>query len=100
MKYYHVTPEKNLKTILQEGLKPMLGKYSEAMGETEAGIWMFPSIEDAKEMAPIWLEPFYGTDLILLLVDLPDGWPLEYTGSDYEVISREKISPKYISVAV
>ena len=98
MTLYHATKEENLRQILSDGLKPGIGEYAKEMGEIKAGIWLFPSYEDAIEMVPVWLEPFYGTDLALLRIDLPDNFPLEYTGSDYEVVSTEPIPTKYITL--
>ena len=98
MTLYHATKEENICQILSDGLKPRIGKYAKEMGEKEAFIWLFPSFKDAMEMIPVWLEPFYGTELALLRIDLPDNFPLEYTGSDYEVITAEPIPAEYITL--
>ena len=60
------------------------------MGETKAYIWLFPDLEDAIEMIPIWLVPYYGSNLSILEVNLPDDHPVEYTGSDYEVVTDKE----------
>ncbi len=93
---YHVTEQKNLPGILREGLIPNIGGYAAEMGEKKPHVWLFPSREDAEEMIPVWLEPFYGSDLALLEVRLPDDFPLEYTGSDYEVVTTRAIPPNCI----
>ena len=98
MLLYHVTKAENVPSILKNGIIPKRGKYANEMGETSTSIWFFQCLEDADEMAPIWLEPFYGTDLVFLEVELPDDYPLEYTGSDYEVCISSVIPPKYIRV--
>ena len=98
MTLYHATKEENLRQILSDGLKPGIGEYAKEMGEKKAGIWLFPSYEDAMEMIPVWLEPFYGTKLALLRIDLPGSFPLEYTGSDYEVVSTVPIPVEYITL--
>ncbi len=98
MTLYHATKEENLRQILSDGLKPGIGKYAKEMGEIKTGIWLFPSYEDAIEMVPVWLEPFYGTDLALLRVDLPDNFPVEYTGSDYEIVATKPIPAEYITL--
>lgn len=95
---YHVTKKENIEKIMNEGLIPMLGKYAVEMGECIPSVWLFPDIDDAKEMAPIWLEPFYGPDLVYLKVYLPDNTMLEYTGSDYEVYVTTCIPPSNISI--
>lgn len=98
MKYYHATPVSNADAILKEGLTPKIGAYASEMGEATKAIWMFPSVEDAEEMIPIWLEPIYGDDFIILEITLPDDWEVEYTGSDYEVYTTKKIDPEYIRI--
>lgn len=98
MKLYHVTSSENVGRILHEGLIPSIGGYAESMGETQASVWLFPTLEDAEEMAPVWLEPYYGDDLTFLEVELDDDFPLEYTGSDYEVVVHETIPPDNICI--
>lgn len=98
MVLFHVTSRKNLESIMKSGLVPQLGKYAREMGETRPSVWMFPCLEDAQEMAPIWLEPFYGADLGFLRIDLPDDFDIETTGSDYELFTTERIAPNRISI--
>lgn len=98
MKYYHITKSCNVNNILKNGLVPTLGDYALEMGEYEPSVWLFIGIDEAEEMAPVWLEPFYGDDLVMLEVDLPDNFPIDYTGSDYEVVSFSTIPPQYISL--
>ena len=76
----------------------MIGEYAEKMGEKEASVWCFPCLEDAYEMTPIWLEPVYGGDLAILEIRLPEDFPVEYTGSDYELVSKVDIPAKFISL--
>lgn len=98
MRTYHATPIGNIETIKKEGLLPQVGAYASTMGETEKAIWLFRGLEEAEEMVPLWLEPFYESELVLLEVTLPDDFPLWETGSDYEVLTLEKIPPEYISI--
>ena len=63
------------------------------MGETEPYVWLFPEIDDAAEMAPVWLEAFYKEPVVILKIILPDDWPIEYTGSDYEICTSKAIPP-------
>ena len=97
-KYYHVTPSKNVTNILKEGLIPKIGNYSKEMGENIKAVWLFPDIDDAEEMTPIWLESFYEEELTILEIDLPDDIPVECSGSDYEVYVTRTINPKYIKI--
>lgn len=98
MKLYHVTPAQNVKSILATGLLPQIGNYARQMGETTASIWLFSDIDDCLEMTEAWLIPVYGDDLTILEVTLPDDFPLEYTGSDYEVFVVKPISADHIKV--
>lgn len=91
MTLYHVTPSRNIASILKDGLIPQVGKYAKEMGEDTPAVFLFPCMEDAQEMKAVWLEPFYGNDLVSLEVTLPNDFPLEYTGSDYEVVSLRPI---------
>ena len=98
MKYIHVTQNNNLKSILKNGLIPQIGKYAKEMKECEPSIWLFPTLEDAKEMVPIWLIPSYGDNLVFLEISLPDDFPINYTGSDYEITVTRPIPPKWIKI--
>ena len=98
MELYHVTKSENVADIMKNGLVPSIGKYATEMGETQKAVWLFPRLEDAQEMIPVWLEPFYGSDLCILKINLPDDFPVEYTGSDYEVYVTETIRPEYITI--
>ncbi len=98
MELYHVTQSKNIKNITELGLIPSIGKYAAEMGETHKAVWLFPGLKEAQEMIPIWLKPFYGVDLSILKVSLPDDFPVEHTGSDYEVYTAETISPEHITI--
>ena len=98
MELYHVTPKENAEKILKDGLSPSIGAYAKEIGETKEAVWLFTGLEEAKEMTPVWLETFYCTDLCMLKISLPDDFPVEYTGSDYEVYVTEKISPEHIEI--
>ena len=99
-KVYHVTQTDNLRNIIKEGLLPQIGKYAKTMGETEPGIWVFPNMEDALEMIPVWLEPFYGNDLSILEISLPNNAEIESTGSEYEYVLKSPIRPEYIRIVI
>lgn len=99
MKLYHVTPGHNLDGIFKKGLIPQKGAYASEMGESEKAIWLFQTLEDADEMIPIWLEPFFGDDLVILEITLPDDYQLEYSGRDYEVYTTMKIGPEHIRIS-
>lgn len=98
MVLFHVTRRENVESILINGLIPQLGRYAQEMGETVPAVWLFPCLEDAEEMAPIWLEPVYGHDLAYLRIELPEGYDVQETGSDYELLGTERIPPENITV--
>ena len=98
MKAYHVTPRTNLHSIFENGLIPQVGEYSKKMNEETTAVWLFPSLADAKEMKSVWLEGFYGPDLVTLEIELPDEYPLGYTGSDYEMFTVKELPPEWIKV--
>ena len=98
MTLYHATTTERLASIKKEGLVPKIGKYAAAMGETEESVWLFNGLDEAEEMMPIWLEPVYGPELVLLEVTLPDDFPITETGSDYEVTTHEQIPAEWVCI--
>ncbi len=98
MTVFHVTEQKNVENIIENWLVPAIGKYASEMGKDTPAVWLFPTLEDAEEMAQIWLGPFYGDDLVYLRIELPDDFSVEYTESDYEIVSERKIPAEWISV--
>lgn len=40
MKYYHLTSETEVGSILKNGLKPLIGENSESVGETEERVYL------------------------------------------------------------
>lgn len=51
MKGYHISPKKDRKTILKEGLKPVLGPRSTRFGEGEPKLFFTPDLEDSVKLA-------------------------------------------------
>ena len=92
---YHVTPVKNLKQILKQGLVPQIGTRSELLGEPQPAIFLFRSILDAEEALMNWLgDEFEDEPLALLKVNLP--LDLAHKEQDFETQVFEKIPPQNI----
>jgi len=71
--FYHVTPAKNVKWIMEEGLTPSTGSTSSSYGETEERVYLFPSLIDAQDAVNNWLGDQYENDILALLqVDASD----------------------------
>ena len=67
---YHVTPSKNVKNILTEGLEPKIGKASETNGEKQPYVYLFTSLDWVKEGIETWLGAVYwDEDLSVLSIN-------------------------------
>lgn len=52
---YHVTPTRNLNSILEKGIEPRIGPRSRRLGEKIPGIYCFPTIDDIEDALDNWL---------------------------------------------
>ena len=97
-KYYHVTPHKNLKKILTEGLLPKKGKRSQNLGEKKSAIYLFDSIDDAEDAVMNWMgDEFPESErLVLLEITLPNDFKVVKEKGQFETISYNQIPKKYI----
>ena len=96
-KYYHITPKRNLPSIMKHGLIPQAGKRSKQLKEEEA-VFLFPSLEDLGNALCNWFGDCFDEDEILvsLEVHLPDSFPVENGAVGYEKISKTVIPPCYV----
>ena len=94
---YHVTPERNVKYIIQDGLVPCVGDNSSSYGEEEERTYLFPSLDDVEAALSSWLGEQFEEDILALLEVDVAGIEL---GSDvgFEVFTHEVISPDRITV--
>jgi hypothetical protein len=53
MKAFHISPKKNRKKILNEGLKPTLGPRSKRFGEREPKLFLTQNIKDSIDLINI-----------------------------------------------
>lgn len=102
-RYFHVTPMGNLESILQNGLLPMMGERSIDCNEHQKAIYLFRSITDMDNALLNWLgECFEDIDLVILQIDVPDGFPIttekDSNGDEFfESVCLEPIPVDYIS---
>ncbi len=80
-RFFHVTPKQNLNSILANGLIPQIGKRSEDIGESQEAIYLFPNFEEMDNALANWLGECFidddeEEDLIILQIDLPEGFPV------------------------
>jgi hypothetical protein len=96
--YYHVTPTKNVPSIMSEGLKPQQGSRSERM--TDHGIFLFKDMEDMEDALVNWLGDEFEEDesLTLLGVELPLDADIAPEAVGFEVNVLSPIPPQYIQI--
>jgi hypothetical protein len=94
--YYHVTPTKNVRSILKNGLKPSVGKSSEKMGETPS-TFLFKNEADAHDAVMNWLGDEHDEPLTMLKVNLPKHIKAHETEAGYERQVHEHIPAECIS---
>lgn len=68
MQLFHVTPSDNVASILNEGLRPMIGPRSAEIGEWDEQIYCFTSRDAAEDGVMNWLGDEIGDGPISLLV--------------------------------
>ena len=97
---YHVTPTKNLRSIMKNGLRPQIGDRSVKLHGEENGIFLFPTLDDVEDAVSNWLGDEFDEDedLTLLAIDV-SGLPLVDSNAGYEKIAKTSISPDRISVS-
>jgi hypothetical protein len=94
--YYHVTPERNLVSILKHGLMPQIGPRSRELGETSAALYAFPSRQHCEDAMTGWLGDALGDDPVVILALQPDGMP-SLSSAGFEVLFTKSIPPSAIT---
>ena len=94
--YYHVTPTRNVKSILKDGLRPSVGKSSEKMKE-KPSTFLFKSKEDAHDAVMNWLGDEHDEPLSMLKVKLPKHIKVHKTDAEYERQVHDHIPAEHIS---
>jgi len=97
--FYHVTPKKNIKSIMKYGLIPKIGSRSKKLKE-ERCVFLFPSIEVMECALEQWFGECFSekTTLAALEVAVPDDFPIQDSTVGYEKVSKIPIPPAYIKM--
>lgn len=97
---YHVTPTRNLRSIMKNGLRPQVGDRSAQLDGEVEGIFLFTSLDDVETAVSSWLGDEFDEDeeLSLLAVDITGLEDNIVQGADYETIVNTTISPDRIKV--
>lgn len=94
---YHITPTKNVKWIMKDGLIPSIGSAASSYGEEEERIYLFPSKDEAEDATMNWLGDQYESEVLaLLLVDVT-GIPLKKE-VEWEYFTNQPIPADRIKV--
>ena len=102
-KFYHVTEDINVFSILANGLEPTRGHRTLKRNDPPA-IYLFPSYEDAETAMTNWLPDEFDDDaeLVMLEIDIPEydnnAPHIERTHVEWECVCYDHIPAKYISV--
>ena len=103
-RYFHVTPKKNIASILEYGLIAQIGSRSKEIGESQEAIYLFPNREEMETALANWLGECFEEDeeLLILQIDLPDNFPVyrevDSNGNDfYEAYCNCNISEEFIT---
>lgn len=101
--FYHVTLKSLLPNIIEKGLVPMIGLRSALLGESEAAIYCFPSIEDCEDGLIQWLgdqlEDVPEGEVVILELDIPAHIPRK-SDVEYEVAFLDIIPANCIAQAL
>jgi hypothetical protein len=71
---YHVTEQKNVPSIMMNGLIPKRGKRSRAAGEKKELIYVFPDMLSMEDGVLNWLGDEFVYRTSLLELNVPDEW--------------------------
>jgi hypothetical protein len=96
---YHVTPTRNVKSILAKGLVPSIGARSSQL-ETESNLFFFPSKDAAEDALMNWLgDEFPEDEPLALLAVSSNGLEGKFTqGAEYEYTVSSPVPPQNIKV--
>jgi hypothetical protein len=98
--FYHITPTKNVDSILKNGLEPRIGYLSNEFGESEPKIYLFKDKEGVEEGWSNWMETYFDEEepMTVLKITLPPfGIKIENGKHEFEYTTKQKIDPAFIS---
>lgn len=91
---YHVTPTRNVASILDGGIEPRVGELSRALGEKVARSYHFASAQALDDALCGWLADAFDEDVSLAVVAVDvSGLTVEESPAGYEVQVLEQIDP-------
>ena len=93
---FHITPRKNVDSILTNGLEPRIGHHSQEFGETIPSIYAFPTWQDA-ESADWFIELWEDDDDLVVLEIDTYGLRLE-SEVDWEVKILDHVDTSRIKI--
>jgi hypothetical protein len=96
---YHVTPTRNVKSILARGLVPSIGARSSQL-ETDSNLYFFPNKDAAEDALMNWLgDEFPEDEPLALLAVSSRGLEGKFTpGAEYEYTVSSPVPPQNIKV--
>ena len=68
--FYHVTPARNLRGILRDGLLPRLGPRSRQCREPRKAIYVFPDLDAVEAALESWMIQAFGEEARLALLEV------------------------------
>ena len=93
---YHVTPTRNVKRIMQQGLIPQAGDRSQKIAGEDTGVYTFPDLETAESAVMNWLGDEFDEDEPLTMLAINISGLKAVKGADYEIIVKDRIDPSRI----
>lgn len=96
--YFHITPTRNVRKIMRDGLTPKNGRRSRQIERIPA-IFLFHSREDVENALTNWLGDEFGesVQLALLEVTVPDD-TARIAGAGYEAVITASIPASAIKI--
>lgn len=96
--HYHVTPSKNLGSIMQVGLVPAIGARSKAFGETVPRVYLFTGLDACENALINWLgEEFeHLADEGLVILEIASNGLSGDSGVAFEFACSSVVSPDRI----
>lgn len=97
--FYHVTPVANVPSIMANGLVPSIGERSAALGEVDARVYLFTSLEACEEGLANWLGDTFTqlADDELVVLELKSEGISGVSEAGYEIACLHAIPPTHIA---
>lgn len=96
MHLFHVTPTVNIERIAAQGLTPMIGPRSQALGEPIPRIYLFTTREAMEDGVMNWLGDEFEKALSLVVIDASVLEVEINPDLDFEACIRSPIPPSLI----